>query len=90
MKQGVLVIWLVLLAGMIFGSGWVASVARFAFWAMAIAHVVEFFVKKSVLEKAGGSMGQHFLSTLVYGLAHWKPLEEQQASAVSEDAGSSS
>jgi hypothetical protein len=40
---------------------------------------VEFFVKKNVLEQAGGPMGGHFLQTLIYGLFHWKPLEEQQA-----------
>jgi len=78
MKQSVLVLWLVLAAGMIFGSGWIAGVARFVFWALALVHIVEFFVKKSVMEKAGGSMGQHFLETLIYGLFHWKPLEDQQ------------
>jgi len=51
---------------------------------IVLVHVVEFFVKKGVLEKAGGSMGQHFLQTLIYGLFHWKPLEEQQAEASSE------
>jgi uncharacterized protein YhhL (DUF1145 family) len=79
MKQSVLVMWFIFLVGMIFGSGWVATAANLAFFGMALAHVVEFFVKKSVLETAGGSMGQHFLQTLIYGLFHWKPLEEQQA-----------
>ena len=81
MKQGVLVMWFAFLAGMIFGGGWVDSVATFLFWGIALVHVVEFFVKKSVMEKAGGSMGQHFFQTLIYGLFHWKPLEEQQAGA---------
>lgn len=84
MKQGTLVMWFMLLLGMIFGSGWVASVANLAFLGIALVHLVEFFVKKSVLEQAGGSMGQHFLQTLIYGFFHWKPLEEQQSAAVSE------
>lgn len=85
-KQSVLVLWVVLLGVMFFASGWVAGIARFAFWAMALAHVAEFFVKRSVLEKAGGSMVQHFVQTLIYGLFHWKPLEAEQLAA---DAGSS-
>ena len=84
MKQSTLVMWFIVLLGMIFGSGWVASVANLAFWGIALVHFVEFFVKKSVLEKAGGSMGQHFLQTLIYGFFHWKPLEEQQSAAASE------
>jgi hypothetical protein len=84
MKQGILVLWLVLLAGMFFGSGWVASLATFGFWGIALVHVVEFFVKRSVMERAGGSLGQHFLQTLIYGLFHWKPLEDQQAVGGSE------
>ena len=88
-KQGVVVPWVVFLVGMLLGSGWIAGVATFAFWAMALAHVAEFFVKKSVFEKAGGSMAQHFIQTLIYGLFHWKPLEEQQlASAAAEPASS--
>jgi uncharacterized protein YhhL (DUF1145 family) len=49
-----------------------------------VIHTIEFFVKKSVLEKAGGSMGQHYVQVLIYGLFHWKPLEEQQAGQASE------
>lgn len=84
MKQSALVIWLVLLVGMIFGGGWVVTVATWGFWGMALVHVAEFFVKKSVMEKAGGSMGHHFLQTLIYGLFHWKPLEDQQAAIAPE------
>jgi uncharacterized protein YhhL (DUF1145 family) len=84
MKQGVLVFWFVLLAGIVFGGGWIQTTARVLFWGMALVHVAEFFIKKSVLEKAGGSMGNHFVQVLIYGFTHWKPLEEQQASAVSE------
>jgi hypothetical protein len=84
MKQSALGMWFLFLAGMVLGSGWVASLASFAFWATALVHLVEFFVKRSVLEKAGGSMGQHFVQTMIYGLFHWKPLEEQQAASTSE------
>ena len=36
-------------------------------------------MKRDVFEKAGGSMGYHFVQTMIYGLFHWKPLEEEQA-----------
>lgn len=85
MKQSVLVMWFIFLLGMIFGSGGVATAANYAFVGIALVHVVEFFVKKGVMERAGGSMGQHFLQTLIYGLFHWKPLEEQQAGGASEE-----
>ena len=83
-KIGILVMWLVLLAGMVFGGGGLARASRIVFFAIALVHVVEFFVKRRVMEKAGGSMAQHFLQTLVYGFVHWKPLEEQ-AGGASED-----
>lgn len=81
MKQGVLVLWIVLVVGSLFGSGTIASVASAVFWGMALVHVAEFFWKRSVLEKAGGSMGQHFVQVLIYGLFHWKPLEDAQAAS---------
>lgn len=86
MKQSALGIWFLFLVGMLFGSGGIATGAGYAFAALAVVHLIEFFVKKSVLEKAGGSMAQHFLQVMIYGFFHWKPLEELQA----EQAGSAS
>jgi uncharacterized protein YhhL (DUF1145 family) len=84
MKQSLLVMWFVFLLGMIFGSGGLRTAANYAFVGIAFVHLVEFLVKRSVFEKAGGSMGQHFLQTMIYGLFHWKPLEDAQAGAESE------
>ncbi len=83
-KQSALVMWFIFLIGMLFGSGWIATVANVGFWGIALVHAVEFFVKKGVMEKAGGSMGHHFVQTMIYGLFHWKPLEEQQAGSTQE------
>jgi hypothetical protein len=30
------------------------------------------------MEAAGGSMGHHFVQTLIYGFFHWKPLEDSE------------
>ena len=78
MKQGVLVLWVVLLLGMFLVGGMIGTIATWVFWLLVVAHLVEFFVKRSVLEQAGGSMGNHFVQVLIYGIAYWKPLEEAQ------------
>ncbi len=44
------------------------------FIALLIAHVFEFFLKKDVMQAAGGSMGHHFVQTMLFGFIHWKPL----------------
>ena len=84
MKYSVWVIWLGGAAAIVFGSGWIQTAGHIAFWATLVAHVVEFFVKRPVMEAAGGSMGHHFVQTLIYGLFHWKPLED---AAKGGDAG---
>ncbi len=76
MKQSVWVIWLGAAAAIVWGSGWVSVVGHVAFWGTLLAHVVEFVVKRPVMAAAGGSMAHHFVQTLIYGLFHWKPLEE--------------
>ena len=80
MKQSVWVVWLGAGAAVIWGSGWVSTAGQIAFGATLVAHVVEFLVKRPVMEAAGGSMGHHFIQTLIYGLFHWRPLEEQAQS----------
>ena len=83
MKYSVWVIWIGGGAAILFGSGWVSTAGNIAFWLTLAAHLAEFFVKRPVFERAGGSMGHHFVQTLIYGLFHWKPLEAS-ASAPSD------
>ena len=83
-KQSVWVVWIGSLAAILLGSGWVATAGMIAFWATLVVHLVEFVVKRPVFERAGGSTGHHFVQTLIYGLFHWKPLEDTQAG--SDDA----
>ena len=80
MKYSVWLIWVGGAAAIVFGTGWVVTAAHFMVWLTLAAHVVEFLVKRSLFEQVGGSMGHHFLQTLIYGLFHWKPLEEGLAS----------
>jgi hypothetical protein len=48
---------------------------------MLVAHIAEFVAMRSVFQRAGGSMGQHFVQTLIYGLFHWTPLRDAQKDA---------
>ncbi len=76
-KQSVWVLWFGSLAMMLLGSGWVATVGQWAFGLTFVAHVVEFFMNRSLFERAEGSMGHHFVQTMIYGLFHWSPIKER-------------
>lgn len=52
------------------------QVAQWIVWffiALLVAHLAEFFLKKDVMQAAGGSMGNHFIQTMIFGFIHWKP-----------------
>lgn len=78
-KQSVWILWIGSALAMLLGSGWIETVGRVLFVLTFVAHVVEFFLKRDLFERVGGSMGHHFVQTLIYGLFHWKPLEEQES-----------
>jgi hypothetical protein len=80
-KQSVWILWIGSLAAMVAGSGGVATAGKWTFGITFVAHLVEFFVKRSLFERAGGSLGHHFVQTMIYGLFHWKPIEEQLGAA---------
>lgn len=75
MKQSVWLLWMGSLAAMFLGSGSVATLGTYVFWLTILAHLVEFFVNRSLFEKADGSLGHHFVQTMIYGLFHWKPIK---------------
>ncbi len=76
-KQSVWVLWIGSLAAMIFGSGWVATAGCWAFGLTFAAHIVEFLVFRSLMQRAGGSMMDHFVQTMIYGFFHWTPIKER-------------
>ncbi|MDH4017933.1 MAG: hypothetical protein OEV20_11385 [Actinomycetota bacterium] len=88
-KQGIWIFWVAAVAAWLFGSGMVATVGKWATVLTLVAHVVEFVVNRSVFERAGGSMGHHFVQTMIYGLFHWKPIKEgldAEASSAASDS----
>lgn len=86
-KQSVWVLWVGSIAMWLLGSGWVATVGMWAFGLTFVAHVVEFVAKRSVFERAGGSMGHHFVQTMIYGLFHWKPIEDRLDAGTASASG---
>ena len=60
-----------------------AAVGQAVFWGMLVIHVVEFIVMQSTFRKAGGSLGHHFIQTLLFGMFH---LRAVRASAEEETA----
>lgn len=77
-KLGLLGVWIVCLgAFFVGGDASAARLGRLVFWVMAAAHVVEFLVFRGMFQRAGGSLGQHFFQTLVFGFAHIREVREQ-------------
>jgi hypothetical protein len=76
-KYAVWAIWIGGGAAILLGRGWVATAGHVAVWATLVAHVVEFVAMRPMLKRAGGSMGQHFVQTLIYGLFHWMPIKKR-------------
>lgn len=76
-KQSVWVLWIGSLAAMLLGSGWIATIGQWAFGLTFVAHLVEFIVHRKLFERAGGSMRDHFVQTMIYGLFHWTPIKER-------------
>lgn len=76
-KYAVWVVWIGGGAAILFGRGWLATASHVAVWATLVAHIVEFVAVRSMLKSAGGSMGRHFVQTLIYGLFHWMPIKKR-------------
>ena len=81
-KGVLLVVWLLCAAGFAIvpdpavepTAANLARWARYAFFLMAAAHVVEFGLFFSRLKSAPGSLASHVLNTLVFGLLHVRDL----------------
>ena len=83
-KQSVWVLWIGSLAAYLLGSGWISTIGGGLFALLLIAHLVEFFMNYSLFQKAGGSMVNHFVQTMIYGLFHWTPIKEEREGGSSD------
>ena len=77
-KNSVWILYIAAVLAMLFTDGGLATAGRWILIILAVAHFAEFIVKRDVMKRAGGSMGNHFVQTMIYGFLHWKPLEDAQ------------
>ena len=79
-KNSVWFLYIACVLAMVLTDGFLASAGRWLIIILAVVHFAEFVVKRDVMTRAGGSMGNHFVQTMIYGFFHWKPLEDAQNS----------
>ena len=77
-KNSVWILYIAAALAMLLTDGALATAGRWLFIVLAVVHFAEFVVKRDVMTRAGGSMGNHFVQTMIYGFFHWKPLEDAQ------------
>jgi hypothetical protein len=80
LKQGIWGLWIGCLAAILLGHGIVASLGGWILGLSLAVHVVEFFVHIRLFRRVAGSLGHHFVQTLIYGLFHWAPIKQRVAS----------
>lgn len=51
--------------------GW----CQIAFWVLAAAHFIEFFVYLPLLRKLGGSLAGHFIQVLLFGYLYYQEIK---------------
>ena len=79
-KNSVWILYIACVLAILLSDGFLASAGRWLIIILAVVHFLEFIVKRDVMARAGGSMGNHFVQTMIYGFLHWKPLEDAQNS----------
>ncbi len=70
MKNGVIAMWVVLAAGLVFGG-----VFRTIFFVVLAIHGLEFLIFLPMLKKAPGTLGHHFVQTVIFGVAHYQEVQ---------------
>jgi len=84
-KIVVLVTWIGILAAMFLGGdALIGTIGKFLFGFLVVAHVVECFLFRKELEKAGGSLGGHLVQVFLFGIVHLAEVRRAR-----KDAGSS-
>lgn len=80
LKIVLLVVWVACSAAFFVDSpATLARAGRATFVLMALAHAVEFAVFRERFQRAGGSLGRHFLQTLIFGFLHIREVRAPQS-----------
>ena len=80
-KQALNVLWVVLAISLFLPGGGLVTLLRAVFSLMLLAHLVEFAIFYRTLSRAGGSMGGHFVQTLLYGVVHLQLIRAEAGGA---------
>ena len=74
-KTALVVAWLLCAAGFVVApNSTIAAYARYAFWLMLTAHVIEYLIFFPRIRRAPGASSAHFFNTIVFGLVHIREL----------------
>ena len=74
-KTALVVAWLLCAAGFVVApDSTLATFARYAFWLMLAAHVIEYLLFFQRVQRAPGTFLSHFFNTIVFGLVHIREL----------------
>jgi uncharacterized protein YhhL (DUF1145 family) len=74
MKAAMGAIWVLLLASFFVPFGGLEASMEMFFWVLLGIHVVEVAVFMGRLKAAGGSLGNHMLQVLLFGVVHLRTL----------------
>lgn len=75
MKLAVLVLWIACAAAFVLPeSGWTRP-GQLLFLGLVVVHAVEFLIFLPRLRRAGGSLGRHFVQTMLFGVVHLRGLQ---------------
>ncbi|MFP8873271.1 MAG: hypothetical protein VCB42_01765 [Myxococcota bacterium] len=82
MAKGILiVVWVLAIAGFFVApETGLASIARWVFWILLGAHVIECIVFREKVNAAPGSMASKIANTLVFGVLYLQTLPDPAAS----------
>ena len=74
-------VWVLSLAGYVFGGGTLASLGGFVVALLAAAHVVECAVYLPRLKRAPGSLASQLWQTFLFGFFHLRELPTDEGTA---------
>lgn len=74
MKIALLVLWIACAAAFVLPDSAWSGPGRTIFVGLVLVHAVEFVIFLPRLRAAGGSLGQHFVQTMLYGVLHLRTI----------------
>ena len=74
MKAAVIALWIACVAAFFLPESTFTLWGQRLFWGLVIVHAIECVVFLPKLRRAGGSLGNHLLQTMLFGILHARNL----------------